>query len=318
VKEVQRVESGEEYAICCPKCGDTRFRLNISYVFGEVIDGVPMNHTVHCWNENCDVASFLLRHYEEFCDIMEEDLKPVDVEENSGPLNLMDVVKTCQENLMVVEGIQRVDTLDEDHPACRYLRSRSFDPQVVGKRYGVGYCENEDYNARMAHKRLIIPVLFEHAYVGWQSRAIEGLTQLKRNDKKLNSSWPYFQPKYWTSTGSKVSSFLYSYDLAATQDSVYVMEGPTDAWRAGPCGVSVFGRRISVYQRTLIAETWSDKPGKIVLIGDPGFEDDWRRNYEMLSEEVGEPGKVKLILPRDKDPGDMTREELESYVADVQ
>ena len=317
-KEVKRLESGEEYAICCPVCNETRFRLNISYVFGETIEGVQMNHVVHCWNEECDAAERLLYLYEEFCDLNEDELKPVDIESEgvSGPFSFEKVVEECQSKLMSLKGVTRVDQLPRDHPACRYLISRNFDPKVVGEYYGVGYCANDDYSFRMANKRLIIPILYGNRYVGWQARAIEGVTKLRLHKGSQGKSWPYREPKYWTSPGTRKSYFLYSYDLAAQQRDVVVMEGPTDAWRIGLSGTAALGRRISMYQRKLIAETWGDGPGQVILIGDPGFEADWRMNYELLNEEIGELGKVVLILPKDKDPGDMSREEAWGMIND--
>lgn len=316
-KEIKRIESGEEYAICCPVCKEKRFRLNVNHVFGETIDGVEMSHMAHCWNEDCEVTGRLLKMYEEFLDLMPEELNPVvEVEQEDGPFSLERVVEECRKNLMRIGGVSRIDTLQRDHPAVRYLAGRNFDPTELGLQYGIGYCYNRDYDARMAHKRLIIPILYRGNYVGWQARAIEGLTDLTRNPKKKGSDWPYFEAKYWTSPGSRKSFFLYSYDLASRQNTVVIAEGPTDAWRIGACGVASLGRRISLYQRKLIAETWGERSGLIVLIGDPGFEEDWQKNRHQLNEEVGEPGKVVLILPKEKDPGSMTRRELWEIIYD--
>lgn len=321
-RDIQRLESGEEYAVCCPYCGDKRFRLNISYMFGESIERVDMWHLVHCWNENCEVQSMLRKNYEAFCDELDEgELPPVemDCESVSGPFSMDEIAAECRRDLMVVDGVTRVDTLDAGHPAVRYLLGRRFDLRILGLGYGVGFCFNRDQHdrgARFAHKRLIIPIFYKGVYVGWQARAIEGLTKLHLNQGCADKEWPYTEPKYWTSTGTRKSFFLYSYDLAARQNTVVIVEGPTDAWRVGQCGVAALGRRVSMYQRKLVAETWAERPGKIVLIGDPGFEADWRMNYETLNKEIGEPGKVVLILPEDKDPGAMTREELWEMIHD--
>ena len=309
-KFIERLDGGEEYCLCCPICKETRFRLCVNHVFGEFLEGVEMRHVIHCWNEECEVAGKLLTLYEEFCEIAPADLRPMDAERVDGPISIEAMVADCQKNLMQVAGVTRVDELPVDHPAARYLLSRRYDPQALGPSHAIGFCYNEAYKVRHAHNRIIIPILYQGAYIGWQARAIPGLTKLTIEPKKADKPWPYREPKYWTSPGTRKSFFLYSYDIAATQDTVVVSEGPTDAWRVGPCGVAALGRRISLYQRKLLLETWAERPGKIVLIGDPGFEDDWRMNKELLDDEVGDPGKVKLILPREKDPGEMTREEL--------
>lgn len=315
-KRIKRISSGEEYSICCPVCRETRYRLSINHVFGERIEGAEMWHVAHCWNEDCDVSDMLKRMYEDYCELEEREFRAVDVEALAKMPTIEEIVDECEKNLVVLGGIQRVDTLNNDHVAVKYLRMRRFDPAILGPQRAIGYCFNTDDSARQAHKRIVIPILFRGRYVGWQARAIPGHTKLTIRKGSEAKKWPYAQPKYWTSTGTRMSYFLYSYDLAATQESVVVSEGPTDAWRGGLLGVATMGRRISRYQRKLIAETWGERSGKILLIGDPGFDADWELNAHELEKEVGDKGKVRLYVPKDKDPGDMTDEEYGKVLHD--
>lgn len=311
-KTIRRISSGEEYAICCPVCKETRFRLSVNHMFGELVDGVRI-FPAHCWNEECSVVKILTDLYEEFCDIPEDELGvSKGIASVIAPtFSLEEVAKECTENLLKLDGIVRVDTLPEDHPAVRYLRNRNFDPKVLGPLRGIGYCDNDQYKARQAHKRITIPILYKGRYVGWQARAIPGWTKLTLDPRKEGKAWPYQEPKYWTSPGTRKSFFLYGYDQALAFDTVLVSEGPTDAWRAGACGMAILGRMLSVYQMKMLADVWGQRDGSIILIGDPGFEDDWQRNFDRLQCEVGEARKVKLVLPKDCDPGDMTEERLE-------
>lgn len=317
-REVSRIDSGEEYSICCPVCKETRFRLSVNHMFGETIEGIELRHLAHCWNEDCDVVPKLISMYDTFCnELAPEDLTPLAAPEAlSGPFDMNEIVKSCKDSLLKLSGVVRVDTLPDDHPAVRYMISRRFDPKVFGPQYAVGYCFNRDYEARFAHKRLIIPLLYKGEYVGWQARAIDGWSKLTIDPRKVDKAWPFKESKYWTSPGTRKSYFLYGYDVAAQHDNVVVMEGPTDAWRARPYGVAAMGRRLSIYQRKLIAETWGERSGRIVLIGDPGFENDWKENKKQLDDEIREPGKVVLILPKDSDVGGMAEDELWRIVSD--
>lgn len=304
-KSLERINGGEVYVMQCPLCKDTRFRLNVHHVFGMYVDGVLMNYQAHCWNCEGPVSKWLWEHYQMF----EEhgpSLTTASVECHEGPLRLSDVAADSERDLVRLTGIKRLDQLPADSPALQYLLSRHYDPYMLASTYAVGYCDNSDYKAKLAHKRIIIPILFEGRYVGWQSRAIPCHTKLTIIEGKEHKAWPYQEPKYWTSTGTRKSYFLYNHDVARLYDTVVVVEGPTDAWRIGMCGVAILGRQISQYQATQLVENWGT--GQIAMIGDPGFEQDWMSNKRKVEDLLGR--EVQLYVPDGKDPGDHTTEEL--------
>ena len=45
---------GEYYHVCCPFCGDTRFRLNINHMWDQQIAGKSLKYLVVCQNEHCE------------------------------------------------------------------------------------------------------------------------------------------------------------------------------------------------------------------------------------------------------------------------
>ena len=311
-REIERLDSGEEYAICCPVCRDRRFRLNVNHTFGSTIDGVQM-WMAHCWNEDCEIVPVLRRSYRDFCELAPEQLVEggAAAERLDGPVRIQEIADDCAKNLLTFAGIRRVDTLPEGHPALVYLEKRKYPARQMGSHYGVGYCHNNDYSARLANNRLIIPVLYGGRCVGWQSRVIDGHTRMTRDKQaKADKKWPWLEPKYWTAPGYRKAFFLYGYDLAGNFDDVVVVEGPMDAWRVGFNGVAIFGRRISYYQAHVIADTWAPRPGKIILVSDPGFEEDWEKNKFQLDQIVKIPGKVALFHPRDRDAGEHEHGEL--------
>lgn len=305
------IESGEEYVVCCPKCGDRRFRLSVNHMFGETANGTQLWHLVNCFNENCMVAPEMRDRYEDYLAWMVDDstARPT-ASYACDTWSLDDVLAECRKNLALVGGVTRVDALAADHPAVLYLRGRGYDAQELGRRYAVGYCHNTDYRWRLAHRRLIIPVLYKGEYVGWQARAIPGVSKLTQNERKASSAWPYNEPKYWTSPGTRKSYFLYNYDQAALEKTGVIVEGVTDAWRVGPSGVAILGCRLSPYQAQLAATAWGGGTGHIILIGDPGFREDWEANRRRMAELVPDPSRVHLFVPEERDPGDMTHEEI--------
>ena len=55
-KSKQVIDSGEEYVLNCPFCGDTRHRFYINHMWGTKDDssGSLNLWLMHCYNENCE------------------------------------------------------------------------------------------------------------------------------------------------------------------------------------------------------------------------------------------------------------------------
>lgn len=303
-RSVKKVSSGEEYTVCCPHCGDTRFRLNVNHVFGTRIEGILMDYVAHCWNEECDVRK----------EISDAVIRGggtslvVGGEAVSGPLSIETMAHDSHERYRRLQGLVRIDQMPEAHPARMYLQGRQLDPNVLGPFYQVCYCADPDPTVRLACRRVIFPIVFpvsgalgetQCLPVGWQARAIPGLSESEK-------------PKYWTSPGCSRTYFFYLFNWAVVAGKgLVIVEGPTDALTIGPPAVATLGRRITQHQQALVVDYWGEGKTEfpIVLIGDNGFEGDWLKNYEELAVQLGSERRLILMIP-EADANTLGREEV--------
>lgn len=302
---VHKFAGGEEYCVCCPKCGDTRFRLNVNHMFGARLPcGVKLTDVAHCWNENCEVLPMLQQLVEDpgfAIDIEAEQLTRQPTMEEIAEVSAIEHKK--------LYGIFPTSELPVAHPACEYLKQRGFDPVTLGIYHGVSYCEDLSYKS--AARRIIIPVLFKSTYgtkvIGWQARAIpdHSVTQL---------------PKYLTSPGCMRGSFLYGMHTAEQYPSPVIVEGPITAWRLGFSALASLGRKLTEQQVQLIVSTWGLSEGPIVLWGEnpdrAEIRKDWESNYQRVRERVVRPHRVILLWSNDGDAADLSFEEAWSRIDD--
>lgn len=275
----ETISGGEEYRICCPHCGDTRFRLYVNHKWG-TLDAHNMrqwDHLIHCFNEECDLSQFqwLLKPYI-----------------RNRPFIAKADFKIAEAKIERVEWPGKcisVGKLQSSHPAVQYLRERRFDPVQLSDLWDVRYCAelrpSPHYAGHLVSGRIIIPVYWDGELVGWQARAIDGSL-----------------PKYYTLPGLPKKRILYNGQRARKFSTGVLVEGPTDAWRVGPRAVGILGKSISYFQRELLCDYF--KGGTLINILDPDALDDIKRVHKRLRPESF-PGKYGIIyLPDGKDPGD--------------
>ena len=184
--------------------------------------------------------------------------------------------------------------LPVDHPANDYLASRGFDPRVLGAMYELSYCEKAEGKIQLASNRIIIPTRMRGKLAGWQARFIG-----ERDWKTCPV------PKYADMPGMKKRMMLYNFDVAIQQPFLVVVEGVFDAWAVGPEAVALLGKNISFAQKRTIQQDFADRP--IVLMLDGDAQDDIQGIYEELKTTM-KKGVVRVSLPTDQDPGDLTRD----------
>jgi len=290
-------QPGEYYRVNCPFCNDTRKRLWINHRWGlkDPVTGSLNLHLCICFNENC-VATIKERRSWLYAEVM------ADVGDGS-----LDVVlpsfKTRPAEPVKAElpgDLVTLDHLPADHPACQYLRDRAFDPALLGQRLGVGYCPVANWNVQMATGRIIIPIMMDGQLRGWQSRYI--------GDPPNK-----FVPKYYTMPGMRKTELLYNIDPARKYPYVVLVEGVTDVWKVGPVSVALFGKTLSATQELLISSIWNK--GTVYVMLDSDAADDGRKIVERLR---GRVGKCVLVeLPDDRDPGDLSQEELRRQIEEA-
>jgi hypothetical protein len=286
---VRIIQRGETYRVCCPYCRDSRKRLWIPHQWGECD---PQAHSRNLWlckcfNEDC------LKTPERQLDLYHQILG------FGGPREHARVVPAQPPPAQLIPAqppglVYPLELLSDQHPANCYLRARGFDLLELGRLFRVGYCLQGSEAFPAATGRLIIPIYFRNAYVGWQGRI-------------LSDSLDLGMPKYYTMPGLKKSEMLYNFDNAVQQPFVVICEGVTDVWRFGLEAVALFGKTLSPTQAQLICARW--KTVIILLDGDAP-----EAAREIAARLSGVRSKLIVPLPADNDPADFDRGPLRETV----
>lgn len=286
---------GEQYAVNCPICNDTRMRLHISHMWG-VYDESAENynyHLVYCFNENCFGLDPAAKE------------KLVDLVFGYQNRNNRNGVKIYEAEMIIKPEVEArlpgkvipLHELDFNHHANLYLRQRGYEPEDLSKFLGVTYCVEADPEFRTAADRIIIPVYMGGELKGWQARFIGD-----RNWKVCRI------PKYYTMPGMSTGTSLYNFDLAILSPYVILCEGPADVWSAGPNSVALFGKSLKPRQKQLVSDSWD-----IVVVLLDGDAKENAENIELcLKDSV--TNIVTINLPDGKDPGDFSQQYLEATV----
>ena len=287
---------GENYAVSCPFCSDTRYRLHISHLFGTPDDfGKPQIHLAKCYNDDNCLKEWTNR--EKLFDMVtgylpyNPVLKPGKRQEQPS-----DFVTTMPGQVI------RLDKLSATHPANSYLASRGYNTTQLGRFYNVHYCEKSD--RRLCHKRIIIPIYKDRKLRGYQARYVG------EQDWKSPGS----TVKYYTCPGTPVSQLLYNYGNASKYKTGVFMEGVTDVWSLGPMGMAVLGANISLTQRKMILSGFSR--GSAVLCLDPEeLEKEKHRKFVSSMQGKFKHGFCAVKLPEGVDPGSLDRQTLRNYIS---
>jgi hypothetical protein len=290
---------GETYAVCCPFCGDTRYRLYVNHRWALRDERVGSDNLwmAKCFNEDCLRNLNLLFR-----------LRTLVLEEgrfSSGDQGADLVLPGAPRQhrgqpgrpAMLPGPITRLDRLVPDHPARAYLEGRGFDSAL---QYGVAYCAEPAWSYPMTLNRLILPVQLHGKLVGWQARCVG------------ERDWSGGVPKYYTMPGMKTSQTLYNFDRAARCPFVVLTEGATDVWRFGPEAVALFGKNLSEAQFELIAGVPAWREGCVIVLLDGDAKEEGRKIKKRLARWARHA--VWLGLPEGWDPGRYSTERLREVV----
>jgi hypothetical protein len=295
---------GEEYRVCCPFCGDTRFRLWISHKWctedpkTKAKFGVGM---VNCFNDGCDLNRYADQHARR---TKQEDLRkllsPLLSHTVALPRPVASEPKPVTPELP--EKLVPLTQLDPAHHARHYIENvRGFNIDKLVEIYQASYCPEDPHP--FISDRIIIPIRQEAKLVGYQARYI-------------GDDISKHIPKYFTMPGMKKTRILYNYDRASQYPVGVIMEGVTDVWAVGGQGVNVFGAAASGTQCRMIHNAWGDTG--IVLMSDADVMDDEekRKQYEALRKALMPLcrwGVLEVRLP-EGDPGSVWSEDLWAYI----
>ncbi|MCY2931597.1 MAG: hypothetical protein NTV86_19320, partial [Planctomycetota bacterium] len=186
------------------------------------------------------------------------------------------------------------------------------DPKFVSEVYGWRFCWRGDpllWGGRCAG-RIIMPVTRDGVEVGWQARLAHDPPPETR-DKSFTTTtrWLTMPGTGWRSKN------LIGYDQARSYDFCILVEGPTDMARQGPPCVGSLGQTMSHYQYELIASTWGNRLG-IVVMGDAGANED--RVVAKTVHELRRRCTCPVWAPRlpHGDPGSWDRREFMQFITD--
>lgn len=312
-RRVNVVGGGEDYKVCCPFCGDTRYRLEISHAWlvpNE--DGVKLGlSVVRCYNDGCDLNTTAPIERRRWChERLQNMLKPYIVRAHGIQLRPARHMAELKE-LELPANRQPLHELPDHHPAVIYLRDeRGFDPARLAQEFELYYCVH-DPNPFVT-ERIIIPIRIGGKLVGWQAR---------KAGKPVAD-----EPKYWTAPGTAKSRALYNYDRAKETPFGIVVEGVTDVWRIGAQGVATLGSSVSQTQFALMTAAWGSTGVGLMLdpdfVAKPRTHPDRPSGYEKIRATLSDKtaftwGMLELVLPAGMDPGSCDRGDLWRWIAAV-
>ena len=309
---------GETYNVCCPCCGDTRFRLCFSHMTFEKVRGPSGLFKIrkwHCFNEGCErnENGELNRR------VFSLD-GPQRVFGRHGVKSILEIAPAEEKKIELPPGAMPVLSLPEGHVALWYLlEHRGFRAEDV-KKLDFRWVENP----RGAHpfNRLVCPLYVKGAegpvLKGWQARFL-------RDDGDDVARKELGEIKWHTAAGTRKGSLLYNHANVVNSIVVAATEGPFDvAGGVGPeAGVALWGKAISKGQRNLLRQPWGGKDSVLVLALDgdayalkAGGSDSGRlarqREIDDLLQFEAEARKswswvIRLDFRADQDPGNTPR-----------
>lgn len=305
-KRVSVISGGEDYRVCCPFCGDSRFRLQVNHRWDTTDPITKINFgtsLMRCYNDGCKANRDAGSTDRQLCaEQLKDYLSPYIGRKLAlaTPMRKEKPLTTVKLPGKYVPLAQ----LPSEHPAIQYLVSRKFDPIEIERNFRVVFCY-EDTNENVAG-RLVIPIYRNDTLVGWQARY-------------LGTPPADYIPKYYTMPGLPKRRIMYNYDIASKTRFGLIVEGVTDVWRVGKQGVAVFGNIMSDQQIALAAAAWGETGIGLMLDPDvmaaPRIKPDKPTACEKLFNRLNAPiafkwGALRVILPDGTDPGSLSSDEL--------
>lgn len=267
-RQLQAFETGEYYQVCCPFCGDTRFRLWINHRWDTFMDGARLSHLVICYNEDCNKREpDFLRKLRAIVagQYVATPMRRIEADPDAEVRTLADALG----------HFIRVDRLPGEHAAVRYLETvRHVRASEAGGRWGISWCGFSTVLPQ--NNRLFFP-LYDSDADG--KLVLKGGQAHWLDPKTLKGTPPSDargEAKWYTLPGTKKSQLLYNgYRARRQTDIVVITEGPFHVISAGAdYGVGLWGKNASAAQKELLWNNWGSKGAVAVLALDPDAADE--------------------------------------------
>lgn len=298
---IEMVQAGEYYAVNCCFCDDTRHRLYVNYRYGQKFDGIPLYWLAVCYNEEACMNDAINRdRLRQMLNDSRQDLANLPVKPG----------RTLKPEELVADWpgpCVRLDQLPASHVARRYVQSRRFDPDRLGRFYQLSYCQDSFWP--LARHRLVVPMYADGVMRGWQARYVGELNWKKKDE--------YVPPKYFTLPGMHKALFVANLDVARNYHTGVLVEGWFDVFGFGPMACPLLGSTMSAVQRRQFAAAFGARAGVCLL--DPEVFDDPKvgpKARELIADlRTRFSGNFAAVkLPAGTDPGSLDRDFLRDYV----
>lgn len=300
-------QRGEEYAVDCPFCGDTRWRCYINHRYGlpDPFSGARNFSLWCCHNEGCHRSPANRDRLRQMTAI------PLGRERRM--LQAPAAVPSTLQPIVWPEGAIPLNALTGFHAALDYVIERGFDPDDLATTWGVSYCKwnrsaRPDPTGRLVFPIGSLPPAFTATgstlnceRVGWQARAIPSIK-------------PPVAPeaKYLTAAGLQKSKLLYGLPQALQEITpVFIVEGVTDVWRIGPGAVAILGKSMSRDQKQLAVQHFAGRP--IIIMLDADARDEalaLQRDLQRVRGTGADNQVVVACTPQGRDPADCSSEAI--------
>lgn len=228
--------SGSEIHICCPVCGETRYRLYINLTTGQVYcHNCQFKGTVVNLIQFIEGISYTAAR-ERFNVIKGNIILPDNVED-ALEKRLMRVPEVQKRSVPLPEEFQLISSSTNmvAQRAERYLAKRGITQKQIDQHH-IGVCATGQYA-----NRIIIPIYQEGKLKFWVARAMSSEVKLKERSPS-NSFYQYSK-----------SEVIFNLDRAANKyHSAVISEGIFDALSWGSIGISLLGKSLYDAQFNLL------------------------------------------------------------------
>lgn len=294
---------GEQYAVSCPHCHDTRQRLYFNYLWDSTfsIEGCDYHaseYLMHCFNEDCfnkEKNPDNEKHVIQAINALREAMRSPSIVDVSGA-EMGESSGSIANQVPYPHGTVELSQAPEY--VLDYIYNRGYSTTELDE-FKVKYLP---YFGKFKQGLLVLPVYQNDEYYFWQGRLVplDGRPNgpLERDEQGKE------YPKYYIPYGAKKSWALGNIDTASMYNTIYVVEGLFDVYAVGRQATCKFGRDLSRAQQNILQTKCRGK--KIILVPDmndpealPSAEKD------MIALQLsGAFSSVELLkLPEGMDPG---------------
>lgn len=236
----------------CVWCGvsDPSMHLSVS------LEG----HGFRCWrhpehrgkNPAKLIQALLNCSWERACSLAGVDLVLTDnfLSRVKAQLDDNEIATVNKTKLKLPHNFYRIENKPSAKLYINYLRSRRFkdsDILTATDNFGIYYCTQGPFKGR-----IIFTVVFEGVLCGWTGRTVYDIVQQRY--KTLSNDLEKAHEEGFDPAPNPISHYLLWYDrvVSADADTIFLSEGPFDAWR-----LNLLGKRLGVVATCFFTSTLS-------------------------------------------------------------